>query len=184
MTQLSDISMLRQQVRDLKKTSGLSGLRKEFEERKKAEWAQIEADFDASAHNLVVKAKEQELAQTVLRLFDAGETKKALCAAYGTKDYGTINKLLEQAIPEVRREEVTAWLDDVYTERVGQSVWAIEAHHYGGVTGTVRVYKDDEGYPVVVDGTMPDELRLTKLHQEIAGNEEGDFTVLWAKLAG
>lgn len=181
--EINDVTRLRDELKQTKKILSLTSLRAAFDERKEQEWAAIRASHAAIPSE--VRELEQKLAQTVKFLYDNGTSKRALCNAYGTKDYGTINRLIEQGVEVGKPSSLKARLDNVLTDEHGMDIWIIDAINYGEdqFTGSIRVYQDSEGYPTLV-GELTDVFRGTQLHQETAGSASGDFQGLWDSLAG
>lgn len=180
--ELNDIPRLRDELRQVKQAHSLTAMREEFEARKALEWAAIRESH--SVNPAAVIEIEQRLAQTVSDLFNAGVSKRSLCKAYGTQDYGTINRLIAKGLTVEKPSSLKARLDDELTAEHGVDIWLIDAINYGAdeFTGSIRVYSDSEGYPTVV-GEVTDDFRGTQLHQETAGSASGDFQALWESLA-
>lgn len=177
--EIHEIPLLRNKIRDYKKDTGLTTLRKEFEARKREEWQEILRNYNVSDRAVQISVLEQELARLVAGLHLSGVPKKDLCEAYGTKDYGTITRLIESALPELEADSLKV----LQIDETGD-LFEIDAYHYHGFTGTVKVFRDSDGYPMLVDGELTDELRGTHLHQEIAGGATGEFSSYWEELAG
>lgn len=181
--EIHDITRLREELRLVKEANSLTAVREKFEAQKAIEWAAIRQSHSTTPQAVV--AAEQALAHAVSTLFHSGVSKGALCAAYGTKDYGTINKLIAKGVAVELPSSLKARLDDELTAEHGVSIWLFDAINYGEdqFTGTIRLYADSEGYPTVV-GDLTDDFRGTQLHQETAGSASGDFQALWDSLAG
>ena len=181
MYQLSDVTRLRANLKDFAEKTSIAQLRKEFEEKNRAAWQELLAEHNEQ-RSVQKAVMEQELSVVLKALNEQGVTKKDLAAAYGTKDYGTITRKIAQVLPAERKTPLLAYLDDDLTAEYGQNVWTIQANDYGGFTGAVRVYRDSDGYPMLLDGEMTNDFRGTQLHQEIAGSSEGDFSTLWREM--
>lgn len=180
---VEEIPRLREEIRLVKQQNSLTTLREEFEERKAVEWEAIRASHQGKSG--AVQAAEERLAQVVSDLFNEGVTKRQLCNAYGTKDYGTINRLIAKGGSIKRPTSLNMRLDDLLTGEHGVDIWAVDAINYGKdrYTGTVHVYADTEGFPTLV-GDITDDFRGTQLHRELAGSASGDFFSLWGAVAG
>lgn len=177
--EIHEIPLLRNRIKDYKKDTGLTALRKEFDVRKREEWQEILRSYDVSDRAVQISVMEQELARLVAGLHLSGVSKKDLCEAYGTKDYGTINRLIESALPEIEADALKV----IQIDEAGD-FFEVTAYHYHGFTGTVKVFRDSDGYPMLVDGELTDDLKGTQLHQEIAGGATGEFSSYWEELAG
>lgn len=177
MPQLSDITVLRAQARELKKRNSLTEKRRVFEERKRAEWREIRENHDDAETAVQLEAIRQQTAKIMLELLNQGVSKTALGEAYGSKDRGTINELLDSAVLESEITSLTLVPTDL--EGVGNG-FRVDATNYDGWTGTVYVYADEDGDPTIY-GEPDSSFMGTALHQEIAGGISGDFSAAWAE---
>lgn len=175
MAQLTDIIRLRAEERQVKRRNSLTELRKEFEARKREEWAKIRSEYENSKTEVEVIALRQQMARIMLELREQGVTKRQLGEAYGTKDMRTINELLDSAVLE--EEVASISVVGCELEDVGAG-FRVDATNYHGWSGTVFVYADEDGDPVIF-GEPPADFIGTQLHREIAGGARGDFSSAW-----
>lgn len=178
MTNLSEITRLRAEEKALRRANSLTALRTEFDKKKREEWQRIKENYDAGAVEVQIAALRQQMARIAVQLREEGVSKTLIGEAYGSKDRRTIDMLLDSAIAEGQETYLT--LEPSFEEDGRLPVWRIHATNYDGWTGTVTVYADEDGDPVIY-GDLPNELRGTKLHQEIAGGATGDFSSAWSQ---